>query len=355
MSHRPSRSRSRRRAHGQPPSARSNRSLVCRVIATHQLAAPRHRRRFVVRLLEQRVDDVLDLAATSRCAAPPQERDVVEEDLRARRARPSGRGTRRTRPPLAATARCARFAAAICWPSVPSANSRNAQPRPCARSRGGHAVGVGVQDRRRLLRCTGSAATSHSKSVIVRNVGTTLRDSMIIASGRAGTALEVRGLGFLVGGVTPATRRRSRNAWIAWVASGLAERERVVGRIGSSTISPPLDQMNGASADDLGVHAEPVLVDRAVAVGVLRELGRCLDHVDPGPVLGAGSSTPACSNRSRCSRRPGSRRSAACRSARRRPGTPPSPRGRSPRPRTRRTTAGRRSSGSIAPLASNCP
>ena len=65
---------------------------------------------------------------------------------------------------------------------------------------------------------TGSGATSQSKSVIVRSVGTTLRESMYIASApsrnRSSSGV---GVGLLVGRRHAVAPRRSKNRCIACV------------------------------------------------------------------------------------------------------------------------------------------
>ena len=200
MSHRPSRSRSTRIATAQPSFARSNSGfgLVERSRRTSSPASPRPAG-LVVGLLEQRVHDVLDLGPRSRCAAPPgwtgccrgtpassRAAARVEERVglghRAqRRHRAAGRG--RDRLALGAERELE---------VTPTPRPGARRPRSCSRRRSAGCVAGCL--------CTGSGATSHSKSVIVRNVGTTLRDSIIIASAPSRNRVsKSRGLGLLVG------------------------------------------------------------------------------------------------------------------------------------------------------------
>ena len=116
----------------------------------------------------------------------------------------------------------------------------------CSRA-GGHAVGVGVQHGGRLLMHR-QRRTSHSKSVIVRNAGTTLRDSIIIAESPVEEPrLDVLGLRFLVGRHDAVVPRRSKKGCIA--CCGLeADHVNVVGSASSSTISPAVGPDEGRDA-----------------------------------------------------------------------------------------------------------
>ncbi len=173
----------------------------------------------------------------------------------------------------------------------------------------------------------GTPTTSHSKSVIVRSVGTTRRDSMSIPRRPfTETAHEVLGLSLLVRGgdagrpeVEESVQRGDR----APVQGEPGRRRLVVDQ------PPSAGPDERRDADDLGIDAETVRVDGSVLVAIDGELLRGGDHVVPRPAILREGDTRVLGTGRRCSTRPGSRRSAA--------GTP------APRPSGRASTPCRRS------------
>ena len=135
--------------------------------------------------------------------------------------------------------------------------------------------------------------------MIVRNDGTTLRDSIIIASdpSRNRVSKSADSASSSVG-VTPCTPRRSRNAWIGRIASRLPIVNRV-GRSGSSTMSPPLDQTNGATLMiSTSVPRPYTSISPSPSVSSVSAVAAVTMSFHFQPSAGGGS-TPAASNRSR--------------------------------------------------------
>ena len=272
-----------------------------RVIATHQLAAPHHRRRLVVRLFEQRVHDVLDLGPRLDVRHRLDERDVVQEDLRARRAQRVGSRNASDSATARSDGTVRPVAAAICWPSVPSANSRNApRLRPC------RSLARRSCSRRRSAGpwpaawCTGSGATSHSKSVdrAERRHDLARLHHHRRASPRGIALSKSADSASSSVGVTPATRPQVEEGLDRLDrASRLAEREARRLGLGRRRASPPLDQMNGASRMISASAPSPYCVDRAVAVGVpVSSVAAWTMSIQLQPRFRVGS-TPASSNR----------------------------------------------------------
>ena len=146
--------------------------------------------------------------------------------------------------------------AAIRWPSGPSANSMNFQ----AASLWSEASAMQYASECRIpagSRWTGSGATSHSKSVIVRKVGVERRDESTMASRPFWNRVSSSSASTSSSeGTTKCTCRRSKNCCMACWASGVSSVKRV-GLSRSSTISPPFDHVKGATRMIVGSMPRP--------------------------------------------------------------------------------------------------